>query len=281
MIYQIVLPFRVLVVKLMILFQRLQGQPFECKVDLGMAAPSFNDISRGLTVLLSNKSLIKFDPSLNGLGLNNVLYVSMLLRLFEDRIEIGKTPGQLLLFEEPEAHLHPQLQIALFKTLLHKPFQTIATTHSTHINSQVPLRSIVVLTDDGTPATASCVPALTPRITEKNVADLERYLDAQGTETPGGELADCPGDLGADLVLVGGQIEDDLRCALRDLELTPVRSSNLGLRAFMDGVEGLEVEDLVTRDGLAVLQATEHRQVDRVLVLGARPAPPRGSLARR
>ena len=107
------------------------------------------------------------------------------------------------------------------------------------------------------------------------VAVIVGPRDAQGTETPGGELTDCPDDLGADLVLVGGQIENDLRCALRDLELKPVRSSDLGLCAFMDGVERLEVEDLVTRDGLAVLQATEHRQVDRVLVLGARPAPPR------
>ena len=38
----------------------------------------------------------------------------------------------------------------------------------------------------------------------------------------------------------------------------------------MDRVERLEVEHLVSRDGLAVLQAAEHRQVDRVLVLGAR-----------
>ena len=93
---------------------------------------------------------------------------------------------------------------------------------------------------------------------------------AQGTETPGGELADRPGDLGADLVLVGRQIEDDLRRTLRDLELTPVRSSDLGLRAFMDRVERLEVQDLVTLDGLTVLESAEHRQVDRVLVLGAR-----------
>ena len=73
---------------------------------------------------------------------------------------------------------------------------------------------------------------------ELPVAVVVGPRDAQGTETPGGELADCPGDLRANLVLVGGQIEDDLRRALRDLELTPVRSSNLGLRALWIGSNG-------------------------------------------
>lgn len=159
-------------------FAEASGAAFRMKVDLGMAAPSFNDISRSLTVLLSNKSLSKFDPSLNGLGLNNVLYVSMLLRFFEERIKIGKSPGQLLLFEEPEAHLHPQLQRVLFRALLRRPFQTIATTHSTHITSQVALSSIVVLTDDGTATSASCTPARIPDLSRRHIADLERYLDA-------------------------------------------------------------------------------------------------------
>lgn len=97
-------------------FAETAGAAFRMKVELGMSAPSFNDIARSLTILLSNKAMTRFDPSVNGLGLNNVLYVCLLLRVFEERIAANKTPGQLLLFEEPEAHLDSQLQRVLFKS---------------------------------------------------------------------------------------------------------------------------------------------------------------------
>src|ERR1022692_1070784 len=114
-------------------------------VTLGMAPPSFNDISRSLDVLLSNTVMSDISTDRNGLGLNNLLYISILLHYFQRRVAEAKSAGQLLIIEEPEAHLHPQLQRVLFQGLRKEPFQTFLTTHSTHVTSAADLNSVVVL----------------------------------------------------------------------------------------------------------------------------------------
>ncbi len=159
-------------------FELSAGSAYSMKVSLGMSPPTFSDISRGLTLLLSNNSLRDFDPSRNGLGLNNILFMSMLLEYFSRRVEEGKTAGQLLIVEEPEAHLHPQLQRVFYGMLGQQDFQCLLSTHSTHITSQAPLDSLIVLTNDGTAATASMSTSENPLLEPRNIGDLERYLDA-------------------------------------------------------------------------------------------------------
>ena len=159
-------------------FKEAAGKAFAMGVSLGLGEPSFADISRGLKVLLSGYGLASLDPSRNGLGLNNILYISMLQHYFERRVAEEKTAGQLLLVEEPEAHLHPQLQRVLLATLQRKNVQVFITTHSTYITSGVPLSSHIVLTSTGGAVTTFAKPTSIPAMEAADIADLERYLDA-------------------------------------------------------------------------------------------------------
>jgi putative ATP-dependent endonuclease of OLD family len=57
------------------------------------------------------------------------------------------------------------------------PFQSILTTHSTHITSHAGLVSYVVLTQTGTPAIASSVPARDAALKPAEVRDLVRLTE--------------------------------------------------------------------------------------------------------
>lgn len=85
----------------------------------------------------------------NSLGYNNVMYLATVLAELED-LDSSEVFVKIVLIEEPEAHLHPQLQVKLLGYLQNKAkltgIQVIVTTHSPTIAASVALESIKVLT---------------------------------------------------------------------------------------------------------------------------------------
>lgn len=159
-------------------FKSVSGPAFEMDSTLGLSAATFQAIIRNLKILLSDLSLTSFEPGRNGLGMNNILYVAILMEYLDRRKQKALTAGQLVLIEEPEAHLHPQLQASLLIALRAKGVQVILTSHSTQITSMAPFNTLVSLTKRADATIASSNLSGNQALDQGAIADLERYLDA-------------------------------------------------------------------------------------------------------
>jgi len=122
----------------------------------------------------------------NGLGYNNLIYMSLLLSKMQVDSDGGYMGSNAKVFatlaiEEPEAHLHPAMQYKFIKFLnenknKRKVRQLFVTTHSTHITSAVSLDEIICLHDNGAEFSIGYPKSVFPEI--KNKKYVERFLDA-------------------------------------------------------------------------------------------------------
>lgn len=85
----------------------------------------------------------------NSLGYNNLIYIATVLGDIKEQIADDGTPHFALLIEEPEAHLHPQLQLSLYSFLERANesdnSQLFITSHSPTLTSKVPLKNLILL----------------------------------------------------------------------------------------------------------------------------------------
>ncbi len=113
-------------------------------------------------------------PTRRGLGTNNVLFMATELLLLGGGSE-GEMP--LLLIEEPEAHLHPQMQLRMIDFLRSKAdtgsVQVILSTHSPNLASKINLVALSLVSKGRAYPLRSELTALAPG----DYRFLERFLD--------------------------------------------------------------------------------------------------------
>lgn len=87
----------------------------------------------------------------NSLGYNNVLYVATVLSDLEECHRDEKNYHYILLIEEPEAHLHPQLQVNLYNFLINADSQNncqiFISSHSPTLTSKVPFENLILINE--------------------------------------------------------------------------------------------------------------------------------------
>lgn len=171
--------------------EAMVGPAHATSIALGLSPTRIDALLRALRLLIDDGARGVADASL---GTANLIFLALKSLELDQLVEEGERDHTFLAVEEPEAHLHPQVQRLVYRHFLTEPetddepdgdnaeavpsrLTTILTTHSPHIASVAPIRSIVLLRRDGAADQTVGVSTATVPLSATDEADLQRYID--------------------------------------------------------------------------------------------------------
>jgi putative ATP-dependent endonuclease of OLD family len=245
--------------------EAMVGPAHATTISLGLAPTRIDALLRALRLLIDGGARGIADASL---GTANLIFLALKTLELDRLAEDGERDHTFLAVEEPEAHLHPQVQRLVYRHFLAEAddedgddegegneepvpasrLTTILTTHSPHIASVAPLRSLVLLRRDGVgDRTVGFSTAKTP-LSATDEADLQRYIDVTR-----GELFFARG-----VILVEGDAERflvpafaealDIHLDQRGISVCSVGGTNFVPYVKLLGPAGLSIPHVVLTD---------------------------------
>jgi predicted ATP-dependent endonuclease of OLD family len=159
------------------------------EIDLIFSLPNVEDILKKLSLIYGENPL-KIEH--NGTGRNNLLFMSLILSYIEDPNSAQSNYFRVVGIEEPESHLHANLQNHLASNIeslikvensteYRKDIQLLLTSHSNHITTKIDFENTVVLYQkNGVLSTHYVLQGFTASVEDaKRVKYLRKYLDSE------------------------------------------------------------------------------------------------------
>jgi putative ATP-dependent endonuclease of the OLD family len=161
--------------------QCIAGQYFSFPITISFLSNYDIDAWSQLNIYYSPETGNNVPIQTLGLGQKNILYLSLFIAELENSSNNHEI--NILLIEEPEAHLHPQLQKILFSNLNDlKTTQVFMTSHSTHIASDCDYKNLNILFRNLQNEVKSFSPFKEGLLSLRENLLLKRYLDATRSE---------------------------------------------------------------------------------------------------
>jgi putative ATP-dependent endonuclease of the OLD family len=230
------------------------GEQHAVPVTLGLAPTRVDALLRSLRLLIDNGARGVPDASL---GTANLIFLALKSLELDRLVSEGERDHTFFAVEEPEAHLHPHVQRLVYRYFLgsaeegdedEPPLTTILTTHSPHIASVTPIRSIILLRYDAEQGATIAVATATAPLTERDQADLQRYIDVTR-----GEIFFARG-----VILVEGDAERflvpafaealDIPLDMLGITVCSVGGTNFTSYVKLLGPQGLDIPHVILTD---------------------------------